>query len=249
MSDTEPSVIADEPWHYDTAVDIDQTLLQRLGNFPREPDMLIYSVRSAAAISMRAWLRIYHRLRIDGIDRLPPDGQSFVMIANHASHLDALCLLAALPLGRLHQAFPLAAQDYFFDNLRRSALSAVFINAVPFSRAHHVRQSLALCRRLLEKPGTVLILFPEGTRSATGELADFRPGVGALVAGTGVPVVPCGLQGTGAAWPKHCRIPRPRPLRLVIGSPRRFDGYDCHHQGPERIARELQESVKGLLCP
>jgi 1-acyl-sn-glycerol-3-phosphate acyltransferase len=240
--------MSEETWHYDTAIDIDQTLLQRLSKFPREPDMLVYGLRSAAALSMRAWLSAYHRLRIDGIDQLPRGGQSFVMIANHASHLDALCLLAALPLGRLHQTFPVAAQDYFFDNLHRSALSAIFINAVPFSRANHIRQSLAMCRRLLERQGTVLILFPEGTRSATGELAVFRPGVGALVAGTGVPVVPCGLHGTSVAWPKHCRIPRPRALRLVIGSPRRFDEYDCHHQGAERIARELQESVKGLLC-
>lgn len=239
--------MSDESWHYDTAVDIDQTLLQRLSTFPREPDMLVYGIRSAAALSMRLWLRTYHRLHIDGRQHLPATG-SFVMVANHASHLDALCLLAALPLARLHGAFPVAARDYFFVNLHRTALAAVFINAMPFGRQHQIRQSLEVCRQLLAKPGTVLILFPEGTRSATGELGMFRPGVGALVAGTNVPVVPCALRGTFAAWPKHGRIPHPRPIRLTIGPPRRFDGYDAHHEGAGRIARELHESVRGLLC-
>src|SRR6185295_17345295 len=132
---------------------------------------------------------------------LPREG-SFIMVCNHASHLDALCLQSSLPLRKLHRAFPAAAQDYFFVSLPRAAVAAIFINAMPFARKVQMRQSLDLCRKLLANPGNILILFPEGTRSTTGELAEFRPGIGTLAAGVDVPVVPCALQGAFAAWPK-----------------------------------------------
>jgi len=206
----------------------------------------VFDLRALAAVSVRAYLRCYHRLQIRGRENLPSSG-SFIMIANHTSHLDALCLLAALPLSRLNRAFPAAAQDYFCTGLRRLALSA-FVNAIPFSRRAHIRQSLKSCRELLAAAENILIWFPEGTRSATGRLADFRPGVGSLVAGTNIPVVPCAIQGGPAAFPKGGIFPRPRSLRLVIGQARRYrDMPPCssaHHQ----IAGDLHDAVGALLC-
>jgi 1-acyl-sn-glycerol-3-phosphate acyltransferase len=234
-------------WHYEPAQDIDQPLAKRLARFPREPDMLIYALRTLAALPLRAWLKIYHRLKIQGLENLPQSG-SFIMVANHCSHLDALCLLCAIPLRRLHQAFPAAAQDYFFVNVRRRAIAAIFINAMPFARQVHLRQSLDLCRHLLAKPGNILILFPEGTRSTSGEMGEFRPGIGSLVAGSGVPVVPCALKGTFEAWPKGQTIPRPRPVRLVIGEPQCFTNCEPCRESFHQIAQSLETSVRKLLC-
>src|SRR5438874_4953502 len=146
-------------WRYDSARDLDRRLIERLRRFPREPDMLVYGLRSVAALIIRAWLRAYHRLEIVGYEHLRSN-RSIVMVANHASHLDTLCLLAALPLGKLHRAFPAAAQDYFFVGMPRLAAAAILVNALPFARQIHHRQSLELCRELLRKPGNILILFP-----------------------------------------------------------------------------------------
>ncbi len=99
-------------WRYDTAEDLEQPMIERLKNFPREPDILVYLLRSFAAVSMRAWLRLYHRLEITGLENLPASG-SFVLVANHSSHLDAPYLVSALPLRKLHRVFPTAAADYF----------------------------------------------------------------------------------------------------------------------------------------
>jgi 1-acyl-sn-glycerol-3-phosphate acyltransferase len=158
-----------DTWHYEPAQDLEEPLRQRLLRFPREPDMFTYVLRSAIALLLRASLRVYHRLRIDGIENLPAEG-SFVLVANHSSHLDALCLLSAVPLRRLHQTFPAAAADYFFVNLPRIALAVLVVNALPFDRQTHARQSIALCRQLLASPGNILIIFPEGTRSENGEV-------------------------------------------------------------------------------
>jgi 1-acyl-sn-glycerol-3-phosphate acyltransferase len=238
--------MAQVDWHFEPAPDIDQSFIERLRTFPRQPDMMIYGLRSLAALMLRAWLKTYHRLRIEGLENLPTDG-SFVLVANHCSHLDVPCLLSALPLRKLHRAFPAAAKDYFFVNLRRTAFAAIFINAMPFSRKGEVRHGLEVCQALLSNPGNILILFPEGTRSTTGQLGAFRPGIGLLVAGTDLPVVPCALQGTFAALPKSVIWPRPRAIRLVIGHPRRFADLPADKESAYAIAQELQGAVQELL--
>jgi 1-acyl-sn-glycerol-3-phosphate acyltransferase len=238
-----------DPWQYETASDLDQTVIERLQRFPREPDMLVYGLRQAAALVCRSWLRLYHRLAISGLENLPAEG-SYVMVANHASHLDVLCLLAALPMARLLRTFPAAARDYFFVNTSRVLIAAVVVNALPFDRRTSPRQSLSLCHRLLENPGNVLILFPEGTRSPTGEPGEFKPGVGLLLAGTNYPVVPCHLEGAHAAWPKGAWFPRPRKVRLRIGSPRTYSELHRGKESAVRISCELREAVLALAeCP
>jgi 1-acyl-sn-glycerol-3-phosphate acyltransferase len=232
-------------WSYAPAPDLGRPLGWRLRRFPREPDVLVYALRSVCAVVMRTWVRLYHRFEIEGRENLPP-GESFVMIANHCSHLDTLCLLSALPLKRLHRAFPAAAQDYFFLRTPRMALAAITVNAMPFDRQHRIRRSLELCRELLSEPGNILILFPEGTRSNTGELGEFKSGIGMLVAGTSVPVVPCHLRGAFQAWPKGKRLPRPTPVRLTIGSPRCFKSFGTDRDSVRQITGELRESVVKL---
>ncbi len=152
------------PWHYDTFEDLDQSMIERLRRFPREPDILVYSARIVAAAILRAWLKVYHRLRIIGRANLPREG-SFVLAANHASHLDTLSIIAALPMQKLHRVFPAAAKDFFFVNVPRTAIATVMVNALPFNRETNIRQSLNLCKQLLDNPGNVLLIFPEGTRS------------------------------------------------------------------------------------
>lgn len=243
----EPPTGAD-PWRYDTASDLDQTALERLRRFPREPDMFVYALRTLAALVIRAWLKLYHRLVIVGRERLPREG-SYVLVANHASHLDALTLVTAHPLAKIHRVFPAAAADYFFTSVPRLALSAIVVNSLPFHRGTHARQSLALCRALLENPGNVLVIFPEGTRSKTGEMGEFKAGLGLLVAGTPHPVVPCRLEGTFAAWPKGRWFPRPRRVRLTIGEPRNYAGHAHGKEAAQFVAADLRAAIARLATP
>lgn len=234
-----------EPWHYEQAADLDQSLARRLRRFPREPDITVYGLRTLSALMVRVWLRAYHRLEIHGRELLPAEG-SFVLAANHASHLDTLCLMAALPLSKLHRAFPAAAEDYFFVGMPRLAAAAILVNALPFARQTQIRQSLDLCRQLLANPGNILILFPEGTRSTTGRVGEFRPGIGLLVAGVKVPVVPCYLSGAFEAWPKGAGLPRPRQVKLRIGAPRTYSELIPGRETAGQIAGEIRQAVLAL---
>jgi 1-acyl-sn-glycerol-3-phosphate acyltransferase len=232
-------------WRYDSAHDIDRTPLERLREFPREPDILVYGLRSLGALIIRALLRVYNRFEILGPENLRTN-RSLVMVANHCSHLDALCLLAALPLRKLHRAFPAAASDYFFKSVPRLWIAAVVVNALPFSRQVHVRQSLLLCQELLAEPGTILIIFPEGTRSTNGAVQEFKSGIGALVAGRDVTVVPCFIDGAFRAWPKGRRLPRPRKVRLVVGAPRNYRDRGGDKASIGAITAELRAAVNEL---
>jgi 1-acyl-sn-glycerol-3-phosphate acyltransferase len=234
-------------WQYEPATDLNWPLTDKLAACPREPDMLVYGLRLLTAMTLRIWLSTYHRLNIIGRENLPVSG-SYVLVANHASHLDALCILSALKLSILRRAFPAAARDYFFVDLPRIAFSAVFINATPFSRESYLRHSLDICRHLLTQPGNILILFPEGTRSPTGQLGAFRRGIGSLVAGSNVPVIPCALQGAARAWPKGAIFPRPFPVRLMIGAARTYSSLEPCRESAEQIADDLRAAVEGLLC-
>lgn len=241
MNDTERGRVL-EQWHYDPAADLDQALIERLRGYLCEPGMLVYSLRSLAAAVLRCWLRVYHRLTIVGWENLPAD-RSFVMIANHASHLDTLCLLAALPVRKLHHAFPAAATDFFCVNAVKRFLATVVVNALPFDRHCAPWQSLGVCAHLLEKPGNILIFFPEGTRSGDPEPGEFKAGVALLAAGCDIPVVPCHLAGTHGALPKGAWFPRPRAVRLTIGQPHVYTHLPATKESAKQICRELRAAV------
>lgn len=235
-------------WQYHPPPDIDSTMAESLRNFPRRPAMLVYAIRSIAALLLRGWLGCYHRLSIEGRENLPESG-SFILVCNHTSHLDTLCLLSSVPLRKIHRTFPAAAADYFFSSLPRSAVSAILINALPFDRKMKGAESLTVCSTLLANPGNVLIIFPEGTRTTTGELGRFRSGIGRLVVGTELPVIPCHLDGGMKAWPKGKAIPRPHRLKLRIGTAMNFAHLGKTSESVASICRELQTRVSILGQP
>ena len=214
-----------QKWHYQRAADFGLSLAESQQQIPREPKMLTWLLRDAGHLALRTYLKLFHRLEITGREHLQAGG-SRILVCNHTSHLDTLCLMAAVPFADLHRTFPAAASDYFFCSTVRSVFSAVLINALPFERKHGGAASLDQCADLLSTKGNTLILFPEGTRTKDGTLGRFRSGVVRLARQANVPVVPCHLAGGLQAWPKGRPLPRPAKLRLHIGAPlshRQFD--------------------------
>lgn len=219
--------------------------LPSLERFPRPHGLGVSALRSAIQLMTRVLLRTYNRLEIVGQENLPLD-RSFIMVCNHSSHLDAMCLLASLPLTRVHRAFPVAAADYFFATPLRGILSVIAVNGLPIDR-HHGRDGLEMCRELLNSPGQVLIIFPEGTRTCSGAIGRFRSGVARLAAGTDTPVIPCHLSGAFDAWPKGRDLPRPLPVHLRIGRPRTFADVDpADHAAVSHVSSQLRDDVVAL---
>ena len=232
-------------WDYDCARDAGLSFVERLKECPREPDPFIYGARFAAAIAIRAALKAYNRLEITGRKNLPRDG-SYVIVANHASHLDAVAILSALPLRLLNRAYPIAARDYFASNSARLALTAIIANVMLLDRNSKGMDALTNCKRMLDERDNVLVMFPEGTRSTNGRVGLFRRGIGLLLAGERYPVVPCYLDGTNRAWPKGALIPRPSRVRLFIGEPRTYERVERSDAGALHVCADLQAAVREL---
>jgi 1-acyl-sn-glycerol-3-phosphate acyltransferase len=234
-------------WELRPARDLGLGPAERLRSIRREPGLAEHLTAAAWRTLVRRYLRLAHRLRIEGRENLPV-AAPFVMVANHASHLDALALAAALPPSLAGCAFALAAGDTFFTSNAKAAFSAYAINALPVWRAKTSARDITELRQRLHEDRSVLILFPEGTRTRTGEMGSFKPGIGALVAGTDVPVVPCYLDGAHDAWPPERKLPRLRPLQLLIGAPVTFRDSGKDRAGLHGVSERCEQAVRDLAA-
>jgi 1-acyl-sn-glycerol-3-phosphate acyltransferase len=217
----------------------------RLRSLSRERGLGSVVLGSAWRALVRAYLAAFHRLEVTGREHLPP--APFVLVGNHASHLDALTLSAVLRGDTARRAHALAAGDTFFTSTLSSAFAAYAVNALPVWRKRTRASEIATLRERLVEDRLVYILFPEGTRCRDGVMAGFQPGIGALVAGSDVPVVPCYLEGAFAAWPPTRRFPKPGKLRLSIGAPVACHDLPAGRAGWEETARRAEAAVRALM--
>ncbi len=182
------------------------------------------------------------RVQIHGRKKLRDLPEAFVVVANHSSHLDAPLVMGSMPWGSARFLAAGAAADYFFDVKWRKWLTALFFNAYPVDRGG-TRKSPGLSKGLLER-GVPLLIFPEGGRSATGELGVFKPGAAALAISSDVPCLPVAIVGANVAMPRGQNWPSNGRLRvgIVFGAPMR------HHSGesPESFSIRLAQEVVRL---
>jgi 1-acyl-sn-glycerol-3-phosphate acyltransferase len=234
-----------EDWKFEPAHDLALSGMERYRSPRREGGLVESGVRLVWWGLLRTTFRLWNRLQITGREHLPQK-PPFVLIANHASHLDALLLSTVLPLYLRDQTFPIAAQDVFFEKHALAAFAATVLNAIPIYRRATSGQGLAgLRERLLNGP-SVFLLFPEGKRSRTGAMDRFKPGLGMLIAGTDVPVVPCYITGAFAAMPPNRWLLRPSRMTIHIGPPQTFGQLPAGRAGWEECARSLEQAVAAL---
>ncbi|HEY0366392.1 MAG TPA: AMP-binding protein [Pyrinomonadaceae bacterium] len=169
------------------------------------------------------------RTHYEGRSNIPPH-TNFLVAANHCSHLDmGLTKMALGESGK--DLVALAAADYFFDTKYKRAVMENFTNLVPMERTGSLRQSLRHAMSFLNR-GYNALIFPEGTRSMTGIMADFKPVVGYLALHARVGILPVYLEGTYEAMPKGTSIIKSRRVGARIGRLLEIE--------------ELEEMTKGL---
>jgi long-chain acyl-CoA synthetase len=159
-----------------------------------------------------------------------PQSTGFLVAANHASHLDMGLVKHALGDWGPHLV-ALAAKDYFFDDPIKRAYFENFTNLVPMDRHGSLRESLRTASEVIRQ-GYILLIFPEGTRSTTGIMVDFKPSLGYLSLTNQVDVLPMYLEGTHDALPKGSALPKNRNIAA--------------HIGPLVTWQELKRATEGL---
>jgi long-chain acyl-CoA synthetase len=169
------------------------------------PRPLVSLGRRALRGGMKALYSRVLETDVYGQGQVPPFG-GYIVCANHASHLDTGLIKYAL--GEQGEALvALAAKDYFFDDPVRRMYFENFTNLVPMERHGSLRESLRLAGEVI-RDGYILLIFPEGTRSETGVMTDFKPSLGYLAMTNKCGILPMYLAGTHEAMPKGRYLPR-----------------------------------------
>jgi len=214
--------------------------------FPEWP--LRAPARAARALLQRLLLFPLHALvarpfRVDGSDRLRTLQLPALFIANHASHADTVSIIRALPPRIRSRLAVAAAADYFYRFSAIGWLTSLLLNTFPFSREGAVRASLERCGELADRGWSVLI-YPEGTRSPTGELLPFKSGIALLASGLDVPVVPIAVLGGHDVLPKGRRLPRPAPLCVAFGAPLHLPADIAPSDAVDRLQQAVAERMR-----
>ena len=165
---------------------------------------------------VRGIYRHYFSIRCGGLENLPRE-QPYIIAPNHSSHLDTLAIMTVLG-SESKRLRVLAAKDYWFSTRFKSWFSGELLKFVPFDRHANFLQGLRISQEVL-KQNECLLIYPEGTRSVTGELQPFKPGLGLLAYETGSPIIPAYIDGTYRALPKGKNFPRKSRVQVTFGKP------------------------------
>jgi long-chain acyl-CoA synthetase len=185
-------------------------------------------------------------LKVEGLENLPAEGP-FVISPNHVSYLDAFVVAAALDDRVLRDTYWGGWRGAAFGNPLTRAVSRL-VKVVPVDPERSGISSLALGAAVLKR-GKNLVWFPEGQRSPTGELRQFKGGIGALLARYRVPVVPAFIHGSREAMPPGSALPRPRGISITFGPPlhpQELDKEPGDQPLEERITEALRERIARL---
>lgn len=179
-------------------------------------------------------------VEVEGAEDFVPDRPQIV-VANHTSWFDVFAVAAHFP-GAYHFV---AKQELARIPIFGAAWIACGHIAIDRSDLSSAVASLERAAEKIRKDDATIVMFPEGTRSPTGELQPFKKGAFMLALKAGVPVVPMGIQGSRDVMPKHHWLVRPGRIRIRIGEPLSVDDYTVKKR--DVLVRDAHERVAGLL--
>ena len=193
-------------------------------------------------VLVRGLNRVLFRTTVEGADQVPLTGP--VIIAPvHRSFIDFF-VASEVTSRKLHY---MAKDSLWKNGMLARILPAV--GAFPVHRQSADREALRRAQQVLEA-GEVLILFPEGERRSGPVVGDLHEGVAFLAARTGATVVPVGIGGSASVMPKGKKLPRPRHIHLVVGTPldppARTGGGRVSRSTIHRLTEELTVSLQDL---
>jgi 1-acyl-sn-glycerol-3-phosphate acyltransferase len=196
--------------------------------------------------SARRWAGILLRVTgtrvvLEGADAIDPSRPQ-LLVANHVSWFDVLALTAALPGP--------------FRFVAKKELARIPVFGPAWQAAGHIAidrrdrasamESLEVARRRLEEQRPTVIFFPEGTRSPTGALREFKKGAFVLAIQTGVEVVPAAILGSREVMAKGSfRIRTGRTIRIRMGNPIPVAGLTIEDR--DALTRKARDAVQALL--
>jgi 1-acyl-sn-glycerol-3-phosphate acyltransferase len=195
-------------------------------------------VRSLIRIAML----LLTRTTVRGREHMPLAGAG-ILVSNHIAAVDPAILVGAL-------SRPIALMSKVENYRGVLKLFMPLVGAFTVRRGTVDRRALQTAERLLEQ-GRLLCLFPEGTRSLSGELGQAHGGAALLAIKSGAPVIPVAITGTPQIFTRRFPwVGFPRVM-VTIGVPFSVAATDrtAHRVDREQVTGELMARIAALLPP
>jgi len=215
--------------------------------------------RASRRLALPYWLlplvRIFAHIRVTGRENLSSVPGPVIFASNHQSHFDVPVILASLPARYRYRVATAMAKEFFDAHFFPAGhklrerffislyyrLSTFFFNAFPIpQRQAGAGETIRYMGELVEEGWSILI-FPEGDRSAHGEIHPFQPGVGMLASHLHLPVVPIRIEGLDRVLNRNARWPHPGRVNVRLGK-----ALDLHGDSFADLARTVEQAVRAL---
>lgn len=177
---------------------------------------------------VRLWSRFFltlagSRLEVEGQDNIDPSTQ-VVFIANHISNLDipVMFLATGMPIRYLAKA------ELFKIPVLKQAMNAMGIVKVDRVRGSAIHADVNAGVAAATDRGQSLIIFPEGTRSMSGQMGPFKKGAFRISITNGLDIIPVTIAGSWEAWRPGSKIVMGGPIQAVVHEPISVDGLELN---------------------
>ena len=199
--------IATAKTHMDVADDIDwnQLLTSTPAVLPSKPTAIL----PIGATVCEGVNRLYFRLSIKGKENIPASGP-FIIAPNHQSFLDGPLVTSGLSWKTIKDTYFYATEEHFNNSFKRSVARHSNVILMQMS---DLKNSILHMAQVL-RAGKNLMIFPEGRRTNTGELGQFKKTFAILAKELRVPIVPVRITGAYEALPRQKSLPRPHKITV-----------------------------------
>ena len=160
-----------------------------------------------------------------------PDTNPYVIASNHQSYADGVWIAKYLPKGHFKRMCCLAASDLETNHGKIGRLIMRVGRGIAVDRYGNPVRGLIKAKKEVEQ-GNICFVFPEGTRTHTGKLAEMKDGASYLAIKANVPLVPVYIAGAYQIWPRTSKHPHPlnglhrRKIRIYVGEPMYGKDFD-----------------------
>lgn len=176
------------------------------------------------------------QVEVEGLEKVDPS-RNYVYMANHLSFLDGPLLFYVIP-GKVRV---ILKKSVFRIPVVGPGMRFVGFIPVDRKRASGGKRSIDEAARLMKERGYSFLIFPEGTRSRTGELQPFKRGGFFLALAAGVPIVPVTISGTFELMPRGQLFPAPGKVKVIFHTPVETSG--CTADDIPSLVEKVQSAI------